>query len=106
MLRSGWVVVGRWIALSGAMVVGALLSALVGSPAALGATIEQAKLVAPGSDAAIEIGSGNFGNAVAVSGDGNTALVGAYADNGTIGAAWVFTRSGTTWSEQAKLTAP
>jgi len=52
-----------------------------------------------------EVGAGKFGTAVAVSSDGNTALIGAYADNNTIGAAFVFTRSGTTWSQQGnKLT--
>ncbi|HKC23184.1 MAG TPA: hypothetical protein VKF32_00505, partial [Thermoanaerobaculia bacterium] len=37
---------------------------------------------------------------VALSGDGNTLLVGAPADNGFLGAVWVFTRSGSTWSQQ------
>jgi hypothetical protein len=48
---------------------------------------------------------GGFGQSVALSADGNTALVGGYKDNNFIGAAWVFTRSGTTWTQQgAKLT--
>jgi len=60
-----------------------------------------AKLTAAG-----EAGSGAFGSSVAVSADGNTALVGAPADNGGVGAAWVFTRSGSTWTQQGeKLTA-
>jgi hypothetical protein len=37
---------------------------------------------------------------VALSGDGNTALVGGLQDNGGVGAVWVFTRSGTTWTQQ------
>ncbi|MHC4976703.1 MAG: FG-GAP repeat protein, partial [Planctomycetota bacterium] len=41
---------------------------------------------------------GRFG--VSVSLDGDTAIVGATG----AGSAYVFTRSGTTWSEQAKLT--
>ncbi len=49
----------------------------------------------------------NFGRDVAISGD--TALVGAYfADVGTVvgaGSAYVFNRSGTTWTQQQKLTA-
>jgi hypothetical protein len=64
---------------------------------------EQQKLTA--SDAAAGAG-GFFGNSVAVSGD--TAVVGAYADvdaGGDSGAAYVFVRSGTRWSEQQKLTA-
>lgn len=51
----------------------------------------------------------NFGYAVALSNDGNTALVGAPTkdDGGTTdsGAAYVFTRSGSVWSQQAKLQA-
>lgn len=47
-----------------------------------------------------------FGTSVAIS--GNTAVVGAPYDSDTVslaGAAYVFVRSGTTWSEQAKLVA-
>ena len=52
-----------------------------------------------------EIGEGDFGISVALSADGNTALIGAGADDGTAGAAWVFTRSGSTWTQQGpKLT--
>ena len=50
------------------------------------------------------LGSANQGNAVALSADGNTALLGGYLDNGNTGAAWIFTRSGSTWTQQgAKL---
>jgi hypothetical protein len=59
---------------------------------------QQANLTA--SDAAT---NDNFGASVALSGD--TALVGAFNKNGSIGAAYVFTRSGTAWSQQANLTA-
>ena len=45
-----------------------------------------------------------FGRSVALSGDGNTALVGAPGVTGGRGAVWVFTRSGSTWTEQAELT--
>ncbi|HTU95472.1 MAG TPA: hypothetical protein VMF14_06490, partial [Solirubrobacteraceae bacterium] len=52
-----------------------------------------------------ESGPGSVGVSVALSADGNTALVGGDSDNGNNGAAWVFTRSGGTWSQQgAKLT--
>jgi hypothetical protein len=44
-----------------------------------------------------------FGISVALS--GNTAIVGAYGDNNGQGSAYVFTRSGTTWTQQAQLTA-
>jgi hypothetical protein len=47
-----------------------------------------------------EIGKGQFGESVALSADGNTALIGGFADNGEVGAAWVFTRSGSTWEQQ------
>ena len=43
------------------------------------------------------------GWSVALSADGNTAIVGAPSDNGSIGAAWIFTRSGGTWTRQDKL---
>ncbi len=71
---------------------------------------EQAKLIA--SDGAVE---DNFARSVALNGD--TVLVGAPGDTHNIddddrkndqinsGSAYVFVRSGTTWSEQAKLTA-
>jgi hypothetical protein len=43
---------------------------------------------------------GALGISVSLSGDGNTAVVGGYADNNLAGAAWVFTRSGGVWSQQ------
>jgi len=45
----------------------------------------------------------NFGSTVSVSGD--YAVVGAYGHNSYTGAAYVFMRSGVTWTQQAKLTA-
>ena len=63
---------------------------------------QQAKLIASDS-AAIDL----FGSAVAISGD--TVLVGSPYDDTTagvdVGSAYVFVRSGSTWSQQAKLTA-
>ncbi len=52
-----------------------------------------------------EIGEGLFGAGVALSAEGSTALIGAYGDgfdgvHSDVGAAWVFARSGTTWSQQ------
>jgi hypothetical protein len=48
-----------------------------------------------------------FGRSVALSADGNTALVGATQDEGGRGAAWVFVRSGANWIQQGpKLTEP
>jgi len=63
--------------------------------------IQQAKLTAADGGS-----NDNFGFSVALS--GNTAVVGAIADDDVTsdaGAAYVFVRSGTTWSQQAKLTA-
>ncbi len=51
--------------------------------------------------------SDSFGNAVAISADGNTAVIGAWNKNSFEGAAYVFTRDGLgAWSEQAKLLPP
>jgi hypothetical protein len=47
-----------------------------------------------------ETGTGQFGNAVAISSDGNTAIIGGPADALGAGAAWVFTRTGGLWSQQ------
>ena len=44
-----------------------------------------------------------FGEAVAL--DGNTAVIGAAGFTNSAGSAYVFVRDGTTWTEQAKLTA-
>ena len=51
------------------------------------------------------VGTGNVsaasqGVSVAVSADGNTAIVGGYSDNGGIGAVWVYVRAGSTWTQQ------
>lgn len=53
-----------------------------------------------------EVGEGYFGSSVALSADGDTALIGGPADSGSVGAAWIFSRSGDTWTQNgAKLTA-
>ena len=58
-----------------------------------------AKLVGTGA-----AGNARQGGSVAVSADGNTAIVGGYSDSSFAGAAWVYTRSGGVWSQQgAKL---
>jgi len=59
---------------------------------------QQAKLVPADSS----VGQ-YFGYHVAV--DGDTAVVGAYGDDSTTGSAYVFTRQGNVWSQQAKLLA-
>jgi hypothetical protein len=54
-----------------------------------------------------EIGRGAFGSSVALSADGNVALIGGRSDGASregqccaTGAVWVFTRSGSTWTQQ------
>ena len=49
-------------------------------------------------------GAPQQGRAVAISSDGNTAISGGPADNLDVGAAWIFTRTGSVWSQEgAKL---
>ncbi len=62
-----------------------------------GSTWEQQGPKLTGSE---ESGKGHFGYSVALSGDGDTALIGGSSDKGGVGAAWVFTRSGSTWEQQ------
>jgi len=57
------------------------------------------KLVGSG----VAVGPSEQGNSVAVSADGNTAIVGGPYDgvgNSSVGAAWVFTRSNGVWTQQ------
>ncbi len=67
-----------------------------------GVWTQQAKLIGTGA-----IGASEQGFSVSLSGDGSTAIVGGPIDDnsadGAIGAAWVFTRTGGVWSQQAKL---
>jgi hypothetical protein len=60
-----------------------------------GAWSQQAKLVGTGA-----IGQADQGISVSLSADGNTAIVGGSSDDNSVGAAWVYTRSGGTWSQQ------
>ncbi len=53
------------------------------------------KLVGTGT-----VGDAVQGSSVAISADGNTAIVGGHSDNNGKGAAWVFTRSGGVWTQQ------
>jgi hypothetical protein len=63
-----------------------------------GVWIQQNKLVANNA-----VGAARQGVSVTLSSDGNTAIVGGPFDNSHAGAAWVFTRSGDVWTQQAKL---
>jgi hypothetical protein len=97
---------GQSVALSGS-------TALVGADTSPGSAYvfvrsgttwsQQAKLTAADASA-----GDAFGASVALSSttaSGTTAVVGATNKNESIGAAYVFVRSGTTWSQQAELTA-
>jgi hypothetical protein len=53
------------------------------------------KLVGTGAS-----GPAGQGCAVAISGDGNTVIIGGNTDNSNTGAVWVFTRSAGSWSQQ------
>jgi glycine/D-amino acid oxidase-like deaminating enzyme len=55
------------------------------------------ELTAPGKPGTVQ-----FGGSVALSGSGDTALVGGAGDNGEVGtgAVWLFTRSGSAWSHE------
>jgi hypothetical protein len=58
-------------------------------------TQQGSKLVGTGA-----VGVAGQGFSVAISGDGNTAIVGGVIDDSGAGAAWVYTRSGGVWSQQ------
>jgi uncharacterized protein YdbL (DUF1318 family) len=75
-------------------------AALLSSRAMLGQFAQQGpKLVGSGA-----VGNALQGRSVAISGDGQTAIVGGILDNGGAGAAWVWARTGDSWSQQgAKL---
>ena len=60
-------------------------------------TQQDKKLVGTGA-----VGRAHQGMSVALSADGNTAIVGGWSDNGKTGAAWVFTRTNGVWAQQGK----
>ena len=55
------------------------------------------KLVGSGA-----VGGARQGNSVALSADGNTAIVGGWSDANKTGAAWVFARNGDVWKQQGR----
>jgi hypothetical protein len=99
-------------------------TALVGGPGANNADRERSPLVGPAGAAWVftrggsvwtqqgtkligttsEHGGGLWsqGASVALSADGDTAIVGGPSDNNTTGAAWVFSRNGGVWAQQGK----
>jgi hypothetical protein len=58
-------------------------------------TQQGSKLVGTGA-----VGQAHQANSVAVSADGNTAIIGGVSDKSLAGAAWVFTRSNGVWTQQ------
>lgn len=78
-----------------ALLVLALSSLMFASPALAQFTQQGPKLVGTGS-----VGAVLQGSSVAVSGDGNTAIVGGVGNNGGSGVAWIYTRSAAGWSQQ------
>src|SRR5206468_12107718 len=58
-------------------------------------TQQGTKLVGSGAS-----GKAGQGTSVALSADGNTAIVGGPLDNSSVGAAWVWTRSAGVWTQQ------
>jgi hypothetical protein len=61
-------------------------------------TMGEAKITASG-----EAGQGYFGRGLAISPDGATALIGAPGDSKYAGAAWMFSRAGSTWTQQNRV---
>ncbi len=53
------------------------------------------KLVGTGA-----VGKASQGFSVSISGDGNSLVIGGHADNGSMGAAWLFTRNNGNWAQQ------
>lgn len=63
-----------------------------------GSWMQQAKLVGTSNN-----GTSQQGFSVSLSANGNTLAVGANNDSSGLGATWIFVRSGSSWSQQAKL---
>ena len=73
-------------------------SKLIITPTPYPSVQQGSKLVGAGSTGT----SPEQGYSVAVSADGNTAIVGGIADNSSQGAAWVYTCNGGTWTQQGE----
>jgi PKD repeat protein len=90
-----------WLELSGGLLLIRVADAGARYPLRIDPLIEQGEALTPNEGSSY----GQFGYSVALSADGDTALIGARGDGGQVGAAWVFIRSGATWTQQgAKLT--
>jgi hypothetical protein len=65
------------------------------SPAPVSFAQQGNKLLGTGN-----VGAAKQGNSVAISADGNTAIVGGNLDNGGVGAAWIYVRNNGAWVQQ------
>ncbi len=92
---------GAWLEQRGAAILLRVDDREATYPVVIDPLIQQQKLTA--SDASA---GAFFGASAALSADGATALIGADGNNKGQGAAYVFVKSGGTWSQQQKLTAP
>jgi hypothetical protein len=96
MMVAVWPILRAWPSMFFAALVAIFTALLLSSQLALAQFTQQGpKLVGTGAS-----GYAEQGYSVAISGDGNTAIVGGLSDNSSTGAAWVFTRSGGVWSQQ------
>jgi hypothetical protein len=99
MITSNWVTARLWsIPLFESIFWASVLAVtfLFSSQLALAQFTQQGvKLVGTGA-----VNPGYQGYSVALSADGNTAIVGGYGDNNFVGAAWVFTCSNGVWTQQ------
>lgn len=50
-----------------------------------------------------EVSEGRFGSSVALSGDGRTALVGGRGNENGLGAAWIYSQTGSGWAQQGPM---
>jgi hypothetical protein len=80
-------------AVTSAVVFGAILGAA--HPAAAQFTQQGPKLIGTGA-----AGAAAQGSSVALSGDGNAAILGGLRDSSNAGAAWIFSRSGGAWAQK------
>ena len=74
-----------------------MLSLLAGWSDPAGAQLE-GQTIRIGIGAPLTGGAAGFGIRVSLAGDGRTALIGGWNDDRGVGAAWVFRRSGSTWT--------
>jgi hypothetical protein len=90
-----------WLAVAGGRVLLRVDASGARYPLTIDPLIQQgSKLTGAGEE-----GEGQFGISVALSADGDTALIGGTRDDNLRGAVWVFTRSASGWTQQgAKLT--